>query len=196
MKRTALRALATGMILLTAGCWLPDEYKGEIDVKSDSTYQASYTGKLTAVEVAAALAQHKFAEGDAGYTKAMNDEVAKARQDPGTKSIDPIGAGMVQATYATDGRLASGKLMYDLLGVQVAGNTVTIQSIDISEGNRKGISQQLKLKSQGDICIKTELKVVKSNADTMPGMLSSCYGWKLDALSGKRLMIVMEKPAA
>lgn len=109
MNRGTLRALAAGMVLLAADCWLPDGYKGEIDVKSDSTFQANFTGKLTAVEVAAALAQHKFTQGDAGYTKAMNDEVGKARQDPGTKSIDPIGAGMVQATYATDGKLASGK---------------------------------------------------------------------------------------
>jgi len=192
--RRWVQAVAGATAILVAGCWLPDEYKGELAIKADASYHASFSGKLTAVEVAAGLAQHKLMEGDVGYTKTMNDEIAKAKRDPGTKSIDPIGAGVVKAVYEADGKLATGKLMYDLLDVQVTGNTIMIQSIDIAEGNRRGLSQQLKLKSQGDICIKTELKVVKSNADSTPGLLSSCYGWKLDALSGKRLQIVLEKP--
>ncbi len=190
--------------LLLSGCYLPDKYKADVTIQPDGAFQIAFDGEASMV-LYVAEARHMSAEKRAREEANAANEAKRMVGKDGITAAEYLGDGRFKLSIHQEGTLAKTvdqnmfriyKLPLDFATLQRddAGRIV-ITNVQPKE---KDI-QQLKalgLSSKGDICVKTKAPVIEHNADSTPGVFSSCYAWKgFDLLSGGQFRIVLDIPA-
>jgi hypothetical protein len=92
MRRIVIKGLLLlPLIILVAGCLLPDNFQLDIIANRDGSYTADYAGDLIFIPGYAELKQGKGND----HGKAFTDLLEEIRKEPGFKSVDYKG----QARY-------------------------------------------------------------------------------------------------
>ncbi len=204
MNRPIRIALAAATAVALSACFLPDRYKAELALKADGTFTADFNGEATMIPYLADYQKWSPERKKAEEAKAPA-EFAKMVGKDGIKKAEYLGAGRIAFVVSENGEVARKvdnsfggaynlplglmKMRSDPLGQLV------VESEKIGERDIAAI-KQLGAMSKGDICIKSGARVIEHNADSTPGIFSSCYSWKgFDVLTGKQLRMVIDLPA-
>ena len=194
MKRSMLLLALAAMLL--SSCFIPDNYKAEVWVHKDGSYEFLFNGEL-----AYAPAIEKILDGEFGE-KDIDDMIGIEEDLFGTE-------GFLDAEYVEDGRfrvevvmpLAAGE-DYDFITEDIAifsfkhdeQGQLMITGLDLSDDDRDML-KKLNIKMEGDLSVITDkgVKVKSQNADMKTKdkkQNTVTYRWKLDAKAEKPEMVI------
>ena len=182
MRRAVIKGLVLlPLIVLLAGCFLPDNFQLDIIANRDGSYTVDYAGDLIFVPAYAELKQGKGSDRDQAFTGLLEE----IRKEPGFKSAEYKGQARYRVTYHQEGKLD--KQPYIFVGDSAPIFRIEKRpdgTIELGAAKLKNedVTQlkMLELHSHGKVSVKTDGKVVKHNAASQPGFFSKSYGWTVD----------------
>jgi hypothetical protein len=196
MRRFCAYLGSVAILLLIAGCWVPERFEAKVTVHRDGTYSFVYNGTLAHVLVALAIKK-----GEAIPEKIHTDlkaQVAATAQSPGFRSATYVGDGRVKVLFeqkfkADESYHFPSQLNKALSIVPQGDGTLRIEAA-ASDANSVKRLNEIGLKYDGTLTVATErgVEMVKHNAQSEPklfGLIGS-YGWKITAPDQQPLMIV------
>lgn len=182
------------VVLTLSACFLPDRYKANIVINQDYSYTSDFRGNVVFVPY---FETPPSKRADLDKKDMIIIAGSLINKEYGITEATYIGNGRIAVTASRSGRFYKfseiQKSPIDFIEMTHHGHSdVEVYSIEIKK-NHAAQAKAMGISSVGDVCIRTSLKVVESNADSTPGMLSDCYGWTgFDALSGKRIHMVLD----
>jgi hypothetical protein len=111
LRQRGLRAsiVLAGLLLILAGCYVPDKFKSEVRVGSDGSYAISFYGDLIWAPLYRDL-QRGAVPADQIPVKIAEIE-RDLKRDPAFKKVESAGDGRFHVTYRREGRLQATDLV-------------------------------------------------------------------------------------
>lgn len=165
------------LFILLSSCIVPEKFDVKINVNKDGTFSFVYDGILTYILAQAASVDGSLSAQDERELKAMGDQEFK--KDSHFKKVKYIGKGRYEVLYKEEGPLRSQKQFFDLFTITpLKGNKVAIKSIKLSAQDIQQF-EQLKMKIDGTIEVKTNGKVLENNGKKSFFGFGSSYSWRI-----------------
>jgi len=182
MRGVAIKGLVLlPLIVLVAGCLLPDNFQLDITANRDGSYTVDYAGDLIFAPGYAELKQRKGNDHNEAFTVLLE----QIRKEPGFKSVEYKGQARYRVTYHREGKVD--KEPYIFVGDSAPifriekrpDGTIELGATKLKDNDVTQL-KMLELHSHGKVSVKTDGKVVKHNAASQPGIFSRSYGWTVD----------------
>ena len=186
MNRLIWSSIPLLCLIVLSSCYLPDKYETEINITDEGIIETSFKGKLILIPL--------FMELKKTNKKLSKNEIEDLKislgREPGVREVEYDGAGIFTTEIVEKRRLENGLNIHfpsfvKLLSVTSNKGTVRLRSPRVDEDFQKQL-HEANLGSVGTICIKTNARVVTSNADSEPGLISRCHEWNFDLARGKK----------
>jgi hypothetical protein len=196
----SLRLLIVSILLMVlAGCWIPENFDTKITINKDGSYTFSYDGTLTFGLALAAAKQGALSAGDEAE---FRKEGEKLRREPGFKKVDYQGKGRYKVLYEKAGNrgvpfyFVSQEMKFFAILPQ-ADRTVTVTAVrpsaeDVQQLNSIGA----KIEGALSVSVANGVQVVKHNAESEPIFfgLFGAYKWQIKSPSADPVIVV--KPSS
>ena len=179
------------MIILAgtlAGCWLPDNYDLDMKVAPSGSYAATFSGDIVYLPLYADIKQARAKPAD--IAKADKEMLTDIRKTAGVRSADARGDAAYRVVIDAAGTVHKGDTARSPFGdigplaiIPQGDKIIITNNANADPAQMRKVLADLRsagLKSRGDVCIHTDAQVLESNADSKPGLLSSCYKWHVD----------------
>ncbi len=188
-----------GIVLLTAGCWIPESFEANVTVNKDGSYKFTYDGTLTFALALAAAKDGSLSRKDEADLKR---EAEKMRREPGFKDVKYLGKGRYKVFVEKSGKpgepyyFVSREMKMFVVQPQKDG-ALNIHAVLPS---KKDIDQ---LKSVGakidgslTVSVAKDVKVIKHNAQSEPKVfgLFGGYKWGIKSLDVNPFIVVKPSP--
>lgn len=172
---------AVGSLLLLTGCLFPEKFSSNVTFSENGSYTVDFDGTVANVFYLIDKAK--------GATASKNEEQVRQEFEKMAKT-----QGVTNVKYLGDGRAAvklakqvtSGQET-DLFGMIKIGRDRQGQyyaATPAFDANSRKMLKDLTLRVDGSLSVKLpkNAEVINHNADSTPGIFSSSYSWKIQAV--------------
>lgn len=183
------------LLLITAGCYIPEQFDAKILINKDGSYSFTYEGTLTNWLVLAAAKEKALSAKDEADLKKATSELS---QIPEFKKVEYQGKGRYKVLVQKSGKKGEPYhfLSHDLDYISVVpkpDGTLEIHSFSPSEKDLKEL-KQMNAKIDGKLMVKIPrgMKVVQTNAQGKPkffGLIGG-YTWQIKKPEDKAFMVL------
>jgi len=174
------RTLIFSLVLILAGCWIPEDFVASLDIKADKTFIFQYDGVLAFGPALAEIKKHgRLSPRDEAEIKKGEIELRKER---GVQDVSYIGNGRFKLRFAMSGIAKPGtEIFLNLVKFKRdrSGNLV-IEGTSLSVEDRRKLSA-VGAKFGGTIKLKSALPIISENADAKPFLMGlfGTYKWTI-----------------
>lgn len=187
------------VMLLLAGCWIPENFEANITINKDGSYTFTYNGTLTFAPVLQAAKEGIFSQEDEAI---FAREAENFKRDPDYKQVQYLGKGRFKVLVKHLGKVGK---QYDFLSREMKIFSITPQqdgSIEITTLLLK--KEELnELKSIGakvngtlTVSVAKGVEIIKHNAQSKPMLfgLFGGYKWEITSIDAKPFILVQPSP--
>ena len=171
---------AAGLSLF-AGCYVPENFSANADVRSDGSYRFEYTGDLVFALAAQAAAKGKLSASDEAKLKSGESELLK---DKRFLSAKYTGKARYAVHYISEGNIKNGsfeflsertrliKISYDKAFDQVLISGTAVDQKTLDRMKEAGVA------CAGELVVTTDSKVVETNGEKRENGSRWCFSAK------------------
>ena len=186
-------SLVVATSVLLAGCYVPEKFATEIDVKPDGGYTFDFTGTIVNAMVAAHTASGKtLSEKD---ERELLAEAAKMRSSSGVKKATYEGAGRYDLEIQE--HKAPGQPLDFMTMMRVRtrpDGVIVITASEVKDVDKREFAKiGMKINGQLSVQIPRNAEVVAHNADSTPTFGFGSYKWKIGGLDKRPMMEIRLK---
>ena len=194
-----LLMIATSIVLLIAGCWIPENFEAKVTINKDGSYMFTYDGTLTYALALASAKEGSLTQKDEAEFKKGENEL---RKEPGFKKVKYLGKGRYKVLVKKSGNTGE---RFDFISREMNFFSIIPQNnglikITAIRFSKKDINElkSIGAKINGTLTVSVEkgVKVIKHNAQSEPklfGLLGG-YKWELKSVDAQPFIIVQPSP--
>ncbi len=196
---TPLLIVTTVLLIVLAGCWIPENFDTRITINKDGSYTFTYDGTLTFGMALAAAKQGALSPNDEAE---FRKEGEKLRQEPGFRKVDYQGQGRYRVLFEKTAN--RGQPLYFLSQemkffavLPQADRTITVTAIRPSQDDIQQLNSiGAKISGTLSVSVANGVQVVKHNAESEPTFfgLFGAYKWQIKSPNADPIIIV--RPAS
>jgi len=191
-------AIALALAASLSGCIVPEDYRAEMRISRSGAYVFEFDGTVTVDEIA-----KEVGAADGKRAKRDADRAADAfgrflGQVEGVRSASHVDGGTYRVSLARSGDLPRGgdRVPLGLFGVRAEGHLLAFGTqAAAAEAPRDADAPRRKAKAS-TFCLRSELPVVRHNADEEPRTRGGCHLWRLDPHAPKPVVFVVDGTSA
>jgi len=195
--RSALLAACLALLLLLAGCWVPQTYTARIKIERDGVYHASMEGtalhpdawramlRVNAEAKAGRIKPEELKKAQAEALAPLTKELEALKGDKRIQGISSIGDGRVRfsasSTWTMDRKLLVFNKLETPISFAVAQDgTVRLRVKDAVTGPG---ARALGVKTEGSLAVTLDegIEVLEHNAEKTPTSPRGAYRWSINS---------------
>ena len=182
MKTRPLTLTLVALIAcLLSGCFWPEKFDATLDIEADKSFSFVYDGILA---FAPAVAEIKKSGGISKQDdRKIAEIVGELRKDLAFKSASYAGDGRFKVRYERTGIIDRRIHIFGdsmrLVTLAPSGDGVIVEGFGLSDRDRKQL-QEIGLGFDGNLRIRSGLKVTQNNANSIPTLGFGAHTWKLN----------------
>lgn len=185
------------LLLITAGCYIPEQFDAKILINKDGSYNFTYDGTLTNWLVLAAAKEKALTAKDEADLKKATSELS---QIPEFKKVEYQGKGRYKVLVQKAGKKGEPYhfLSQDLNYISIlpkADGTLEVRSFSVSAKDLKEL-KQIDAKIDGKLMVKPPrgMKVVQTNAQGKPKFFGLIGGYTWQVKKSEDAPFIVLKP--
>lgn len=193
-KNLKLLFASLASALLLAGCYIPEKFSSELDIKPDASYLFTYSGTTIHGLAAMAIKEKSWSDGDdKSLVTEAKEMVAKKSF---VKKAEYKGNARMAMDIAFQGKPGQKMTMFDVFNIHTdqTGNlnigVTKISAKDVAELKKLNITIDGKL----SVSIPKNATVVSHNATSTPTFGFGSYSWKIGAIDQAPFMKIKFNP--
>lgn len=187
--------MSLSLVLLLAGCLVPERFTAKINVQPDASYSFHYSG--TVVNVLAAAQIKKAGALTDKEQKSLKMEAEKFTKNPEVRQAEYKGDG--RYTLEIDSKKKPGEplRMLEIFNVSTdKSGVMTFASADINDKTKRELGQiGVTINGTLEISLPKNAEVISHNATSTPtffGMFGT-YSWKIGSVDQRPMMKIRFK---
>lgn len=178
MKKLILMTAAATLLL--TGCLIPEKFTSSVSFNEDGSYTTDFDGTVVyGLYLEQKATGGKISASDEKFIKNSFEEMGKEK---GVKSVRYTGNGRGNITVIREAKPGEPTNLFDFIKVgKNRDGSYFVSTPILSKQNINELKQlNLNLNGKLDVILPKNAKILKSNADSGPGLFSKAYSWKIE----------------